>query len=109
MKEIKNSADFNEVISTDKPILLDFYADWCGPCQTQLPIVEQLAADHEDSAVIAKINVDQNRELAQQFQIKSIPALFLIKDGQIKEKLVGFKSKSQLNQLINSYAQIQQN
>jgi len=109
MKEIKNSADFNEVISTDKPILLDFYADWCGPCQTQLPIVEQLAADREDSAVIAKINVDQNRELAQQFQIKSIPALFLIKDGQIKEKLVGFKSKSQLNQLINSYAQIQQN
>lgn len=103
MKELKNAAQFKEILNSNKPILLDFYADWCGPCQTQLPIVENLADLHKDDFTIAKVNVDINKELAQQFQVRSIPALFIIKDGEIKEKFNGLQTKDLLDNVINKY------
>ncbi len=106
MKEITNITDFQEIMNGDKPVLLDFYADWCGPCQTQLPIVERLAKKHESTFIVAKINVDHNRELAQKFNIRSIPAIFFVKDGQIKESLTGLKSEQELETKIQHYTSI---
>lgn len=104
MKEIKNINDYNEIVNGNKPVLLDFYADWCGPCQNLLPSVERLAKKHEDKFTIAKINVDQNRELSQKFGVRSIPALFFIKNGEVQESLRGLQSEVLLNNKIEYYA-----
>jgi thioredoxin len=103
MQEINSINDYQTILNGNKPILLDFYADWCGPCQTLLPIVEGLAAKHESDFVIAKVNVDKNKELAQKFAVRSIPALFLIDNKEIKEKLVGLQTSSGLDQIITKY------
>ena len=103
MQEINNITDYQNIINGNKPVLLDFYADWCGPCQTLLPIVEGLATKHESDFVIAKVNVDNNRELAQKFAVRSIPALFFIENGEIKERLVGLQTSSVLDQKIYTY------
>ncbi len=104
MKEIKNAADFKSIIETGKPILLDFYANWCGPCQALLPTVEKLAEAHAEDFEIVKVNVDNNRELAQQFNVRSIPALFFLKDGEVKERLVGVQTESVLESKIQEYS-----
>lgn len=103
MSEIKNINDYNEIVNGDKPVLLDFYADWCGPCQTLLPIVNELAETHKDDFVVAKVNVDKNRELAFEYGVRSIPALFFVTDGEVQEKLVGLQTKDVLNDKIKSY------
>ncbi len=103
MKEIKNVKEFNEVIKSDKPVLLDFYADWCGPCQALLPTVEKLADKYKDDFIIAKVNVDKNPELSRQFKIRSIPALFFVKDGAIQEQLIGGQVGGVLERKIQSY------
>lgn len=106
MKEIKNVKEFNEVIKSDKPILLDFYAEWCPPCMALLPTVEKLADKYKDDFVIAKINVDKNPELSKQFNIRSIPALFFVKDGGIQERIVGGQSAHVLESKIQGYAAV---
>ncbi len=106
MREITSISDYQEIINEGKPVLLDFYADWCGPCRTQLPIVEKLASKYESTVVVAKINVDKNRELSHRFNIRSIPALFFIKDGEIKETLVGLKTENELDAIITKYSEI---
>ncbi len=82
-----------EVLSSDKPVLLDFYADWCGPCRMVSPIVDEIAEERADIKV-GKINVDEESELAAQFGIMSIPALVVIKDGKIASQAVGARPKS---------------
>ena len=104
MKEIKNVADFKAIIGTGKPVLLDFYADWCGPCRALLPTVEKLAAAHAEDFEIVKVNVDNNRELAQQFGVRSIPALFFLKDREVQERLVGVQTESILESKIQKYS-----
>ena len=84
-----------EILKSDKPVLLDFYADWCGPCRMVAPILEQLAAEHPEYK-IAKVNVDQQPELAEAFEVMSIPSLFVIKDGQIVNQATGARPKAQL-------------
>ncbi len=106
MKEIQNVHDYQEIIEGDKPVLLDFYADWCGPCQALLPIVESLAVKHASDFVIAKVNVDKHPELAQKFSVRSIPALFFIKDGAVKENLNGLRTTKELEEKIQQYATI---
>lgn len=108
MREIRNINEYQEVINGNKPVLLDFYADWCGPCQTLLPIVEKLAVKHESDFVIAKVNVDNNPELAQKFSVRSIPALFFIQDGEIKERLVGLQTESALDGKISEYSSLKE-
>ena len=104
MKEIKNVTDFKSIIETGKPVLLDFYADWCGPCKALLPTVEKLAEAYAEDFEIVKVNVDSNRELAQQFGVRSIPALFFLKDGEVQEKLVGVQTETTLKSKIEKYS-----
>ena len=104
MKEIKNVAEFNQLLQEGKPVLLDFYAEWCGPCQVLLPTVEKLAQKHEGQFNIAKVNVDHNAELSQQFGIRSIPALFFIREGKVQERLVGLQTEATLEKKIEQYS-----
>ena len=88
-----------EVMNSDKPVLIDFWAPWCGPCRMVSPIVDEIAEEHSDVKV-CKINVDDEPELARQFGIMSIPTLIVIKDGEIAEKAVGMRSKKDITDLI---------
>ena len=96
MREIKNISDYRNLVHSDKPILIDFYADWCGPCQAQLPILEKFAANNEGTIEVAKVNVDHNSDLAQQYGVRSIPALFFIQDNKVVERFVGIQSEKKL-------------
>jgi thioredoxin len=106
MKEIKDVQAYENVINQDKPVLLDFYADWCGPCQALLPTVEKLADKYEDDFVIQKVNVDKFPALAQKYGVRSIPALFVIKDKKVEKSLVGYQSEKALETLINTYVKV---
>ncbi len=92
--------NFNEeVLGSKKPVLVDFWATWCGPCRMQAPVLEELAAERGD-IVIGKVNVDEEPELANAFQIDSIPTLILFKDGKAVRAAVGFRNKEQLIGMI---------
>ena len=94
------SANFeNEVLNSDKTVLIDFYADWCGPCKAYSPIVESVAAENEDIKVV-KVNVDDAQDLAIQYQVMSIPTVVIIKDGKEINRNVGMVSKSQLLEMV---------
>lgn len=103
MRKIKNVAEYQAIVESGKPVLLDFYADWCGPCKVLLPTVEKLAEKHADDVIIAKVNVDENPELAMQFGVRSIPALFFVQDGEVQESLVGVQTEAVLESKIRAY------
>ena len=91
-----NQANFqNEVIDSDRPVLLDFWAPWCGPCRMVVPIVEEIAAERSDVKV-GKVNVDEQPELARQFRVMSIPTLVVMKGGEITNRAMGARPKSQI-------------
>jgi len=93
--------NFDEVTNTDKTILIDFFANWCGPCKMIAPIIEEIASE-SDKYKICKVDVDENPALAQKFNISSIPTLIVLKDGTFVTQAVGFRSKSEILELLNS-------
>ena len=98
--DIKQENFENVVMQADKPVLVDFWATWCGPCRMLAPVVEEVSRDHADNLTVAKVDVDENPELARQFGIMSIPTLILFKDGQIVDKRIGYQQKNQLEDML---------
>ncbi|HOK39498.1 MAG TPA: thioredoxin [bacterium] len=97
-----NSQNFNSTISSGI-VLVDFYADWCGPCKMLAPVIEELAEDFAGKAKICKLNTDENQEIAMNYNIRGIPTVIIFKDGEIKETLVGLRAKSEYEKLLNKY------
>ncbi len=92
-----------EVTGSETPVLIDFWAEWCGPCRMVAPIVDALAQDYDGRVKVAKLNVDENPQVARRFGIRSIPTLLLFKDGELKESAIGLRPKPQLEQLLDRY------
>ena len=102
MAELKiTAANFeNEVLRSDKPVLLDFYADWCGPCKMLAPVLHEIAEENADTLRVGKVNVDEQMELAMRFQVSSIPMLVIFKDGKTIAKSVGYRPKSEIAAMV---------
>lgn len=95
-------ANFDEVVlKSDKPVLVDFWAEWCGPCRMVGPVVEEISKDFGDKAVVGKVNVDNNPEISMKFGIRNIPALLFFKNGEIVDKQIGAVPKSVLADKLN--------
>ena len=96
-------ATFDEVVlKSDKPVLVDFWAVWCGPCRMVGPVVEELATEYQGKAVIGKVDVDTNQEVAAKYGIRNIPTILFFKDGEVVDKVVGVVPKEQLVEKLNA-------
>lgn len=102
MKEINITKDNfeSEVLNSDKPVLLDLWASWCGPCRMLAPIVSQIAEEYDGKVKVGKINVDDEMELAQAFNVSSIPMLVVMKDGKVTQTSVGVRPKAQIEAML---------
>jgi thioredoxin 1 len=101
METISNSTEFEQIIAGDKPVVLDFYADWCGPCRSLLPVLEAVGNDYAEDIVVAKINVDENPELAAKFSVRSIPAVLFMKSATVVDRFTGVQSRTEINKRID--------
>ena len=103
VNEIKNSQQFEQqVINSTKPVFVDFWAEWCGPCRAVSPVVEELAGEYDGKVDFVKINVDENGELAQKYNVFSIPTLAIFKDGQVVSQKIGASTKESFKTMIDS-------
>jgi thioredoxin 1 len=101
MSEIISSADFEaSVLKADKPVLVDFFATWCGPCKRLAPVLDEIAQEVKESAYVYKVDIDQSPELAAQYRVNSVPTLIMFKGGQPTAKTVGAQPKAALMQMF---------
>lgn len=100
-KEFSDAGFAKDVLQSDKPVLVDFWAPWCGPCRQIAPMIDQLAAENAGSIVVGKVNIDENPATAQQYGVEAIPTLLLFKNGQVTQKFVGAKPKSMLQSALD--------
>ena len=99
--EINDDNFTSEVLESSEPVLVDFWAPWCGPCRQLAPIVEELAAENAGAVRVTKVNVDEAGKTAQEYGISSIPTLLLFKNGEVQQRIVGVKPKPQLQELLD--------
>jgi thioredoxin 1 len=95
-KKVTDQSFKDDVLASDKPVLVDFWAEWCGPCKMVAPVLEEIAGQHGDKLTVAKLNIDENPQIAQQFQVMSIPQMSVFQGGKIVKTIVGAKPKSAL-------------
>jgi thioredoxin 1 len=100
--EINETNFEKEVLSADKPVLVDFWASWCGPCKMLSPVIEEISIEYNGKAKVFKVNIDENAVLAKKFQITSIPCLIFFKNGEIFQRIVGFRPKGDIKKIIDS-------
>lgn len=101
---ILSKDNFDDTVNNSvKPVLVDFWASWCGPCRAIAPVMDELSEEYDGKALIAKVNVDNEREIAAKFRIMSIPTVMLFKGGQVVEKIVGARSKSDFKNILDKY------
>ena len=98
-----NKENFSETVVSSKPVLVDYWAEWCGPCKMVAPILEEVAVDLSDKLIVGKVDVDENQELAAQLNIMSIPTLVLFKDGEVIDQAIGALSKAQLLSFLEQH------
>nr|WP_243186916.1 thioredoxin [Clostridium muellerianum] len=103
MKEISDSIFNKEVITNDIPVVVDFWAPWCGPCKMIGPVMEELDKQYLGKIKFVKVNVDENPVISQEFRISSIPTIMIFKKGEAVENIVGFRPKSDFEQILNRY------
>lgn len=96
--DVKNFKE--DVLEATLPVLVDFYADWCGPCKMVAPVLEELAAEYGDKIKIVKVNVDKETQLAQQFRVVTIPTMMVFENGEIRDSFIGYRSKEELVELL---------
>lgn len=101
MAKVVNNSNIAEILAGDKPVMIDFWAVWCGPCKALSPTVDEVAEEYADRAVIAKCNVDDADDVAMQYRIRNIPTLLFFKDGELKERLVGLVSKKEITDILD--------
>ena len=104
VKPVDTKTFEQEVLRAARPVLVDFYADWCGPCQVIKPILEEIAEDYDNRIDVRNVDVDENQSLARQYGVRGIPTLLLFSDGEARETIVGLRSKSQLVDLLDRAA-----
>ncbi|MGG7162993.1 thioredoxin [Clostridium ihumii] len=102
MNELNKSNLNSELLDTDKPIVLDFWANWCGPCERLAPVIDELSSEMTD-AIFVKINIDDSMEIAKKFKVMSIPTIKIIKNGEVVDTSIGYKDKNDLKSIIEKH------
>lgn len=102
--EVKlSNENFNkEVLNSEKPVLVDFWANWCGPCKMIAPIISEISEEFNNKVKVGKVNVDEEKELAIKYEISSIPTLVIFKNGKISKTLIGFRPKEEIKEVLNN-------